>query len=420
MKALRSVPGPLAEIILVLFFAVNGHAYAQTLLNQQRVYVMANRAEGNTILVFHRTPEGVLSQIAEVSTGGLGSGPGELPAPFPLGIPAGNPLTTQDNFVLSDDGRFLLTVNAGSNDISVLAVTNDGLELVDKAPSGGDVPVCVAQHGKLVYVINEGELSADELGKVPSMTGYFIDENGHLAPIPNSFRITGRPDAQPGDLLFSPDGRWLIITDKFAETFIHVLQVDDDGTTHEVGDYVSNIPAPIGAAFTLHNILAVTEANARFIEGGQRAGVPNGSSMSTYVLNDDGTLTPVSLSVRTEQTVASYVRFTPDGRFAFTSDKGSGSISSFTISPDGELALLQSIAALTGGAFSEPLDEAITPDGKFLYVVTPMAALGNTLVLPIPSNAGAVMGYRIGEDGSLTPVSVIEGLPLSSVGIVAR
>lgn len=420
MKALRSVPGPLAEIILVLFFAVNGHAYAQTLLNQQRVYVMANRAEGNTILVFHRTPEGVLSQIAEVSTGGLGSGPGELPAPFPLGIPAGNPLTTQDNFVLSDDGRFLLTVNAGSNDISVLAVTNDGLELVDKAPSGGDVPVCVAQHGKLVYVINEGELSADELGKVPSMTGYFIDENGHLAAIPNSFRITGRPDAQPGDLLFSPDGRWLIITDKFAETFIHVLQVDDDGTTHEVGDYVSNIPAPIGAAFTLHNILAVTEANARFIEGGQRAGVPNGSSMSTYVLNDDGTLTPVSLSVRTEQTVASYVRFTPDGRFAFTSDKGSGSISSFTISPDGELALLQSIAALTGGAFSEPLDEAITPDGKFLYVVTPMAALGNTLVLPIPSNAGAVMGYRIGEDGSLTPVSVIEGLPLSSVGIVAR
>ena len=357
--------------------------------------------------------------MTEVSTGGLGSGPGELPAPFPLGIPAGNPLTAQDSLILTDDGLFLLTVNAGSNDISVLAVTDNGLKLVDRASSGGDVPVAIAQHGNLVYVINEGELSANELGKVPSMIGYFIDQNGHLTPIPNSFQITGRPDAQPGDLVFSPDGRFLVITDKFAETFIHIFQVEDNGTTHEVGDVVSNIPAPIGAAFTLHNILAVTEANAKFIDG-QRAGVPNGSSMSTYIFNADGMLSPISLSVRTEQTVASYVRFTPDGRFAFTSNKGSGSMSSFTVSPDGKLTLLKSIAALTGGAFSEPLDEEITPDGKFLYVLTPMEALGDTLILPIPSNAGAIIGYRIGEDGSLMATTVVEGLPLSIVGVVAR
>lgn len=417
MKVLRMAPGLLAFLFLLI--AMNGYTFGQTLFNQQRVYAMANRSNGNTILVFHRTTEGVLTQIAEVSTGGLGSGPGELPAPFPPGIPAGNPLTTQDNLALTDDGRFLLTVNAGSNDISVLAVTNDGLELMDRAPSGGDVPVAIAQHGKLVYVINEGELSANELGKVPSMTGYFIDENGHLTPISNSFRITGRPDAQPAELLFSPDGRWLIITDKFAESFIHILQVNDDGTTQDVKDYVSNIPAPFGVAFTHHNILAVTEANAKFING-QRAGVPNGASVSTFHLNDDGTLTPISVSVRTEQTVSSYIRFTPSGRFAFVSGKGSGAMSSFAVSPNGELTLLQSDAALTGGVFSEPIDEDITPDGKFLYVVTPMAALGNTFFLPIPSDAAAIMGYRIGEDGALTPVSVVKGLPLSSVGIVAR
>jgi 6-phosphogluconolactonase len=419
MSALRSTSRLLAAVTLLILIAANGRLYSQTLFTQQRVYVMTNRAEGNTILVFHRTEDGALSQIAEVPTGGLGSGPGELPAPFPLGIPAGNPLTTQDNIILTEDGRFLLAVNAGSNDFSVFAVTNNSLELVDKAPSNGDVPVCIAQHGNLVYVVNEGELSADELGKVPSMTGYFIDEKGHLTPIPNSFRITGGPDAQPADVLFSPDGRWLFITDKFAETLIHVLQVDDDGTTHEVRDYVSNIPAPFGMAFTSHNILAVAEANAQFIDG-KRAGVPNGSSVSTYQLNLDGTLTPISLSVRTEQTVASYVRFTPDGRFVFITSKGSGSVSSFTVTPDGKLTLLQSIAALTGGAFSEPLDEDITPDGKFLYLVAPMEALGDTFFLPIPSNAAAVLGYRIAEDGSLTPVSVVKGLPLSAVGLIAR
>src|SRR6476661_1977589 len=104
MKILRITSRLLAAIIF-LVIAVSGHAYSQTLLNQQRVYVMANRADGNTILVYHRTVDGTLSQIAEVSTGGLGSGPGELPAPFPVGIPAGNPLTTQDNLVLTEDGR---------------------------------------------------------------------------------------------------------------------------------------------------------------------------------------------------------------------------------------------------------------------------------------------------------------------------
>jgi hypothetical protein len=120
------------------------------------------------------------------------------------------------------------------------------------------------------------------------------------------------------------------------------------------------------------------------------------------------------------QTVSSYIRFTPDGRFAFVSGKGSGAMSSFTVSPNGEITLLQATAALTGGTFSEPIDEDITEDGKFLYVVAPMAALGNTFSLPIPSNAAAVMGYRIGEDGSLTPVTRVDGLPLSAVGVVAR
>ena len=30
------------------------------------------------------------------------------------------------------------------------------------------------------------------------------------------------------------------------------------------------------------------------------------------------------------------------------------------------------------------------------------------------------LGYRIGEDGSLTPVTRVDGLPLSAVGVVAR
>jgi 6-phosphogluconolactonase len=420
-----------ALIIISLFFLLPGSkAVAQEGQGQReehgeheglghgRVYAMANRAEGNTILVFDRKADGTLTQIQEVATGGLGSGPGELPAPFPP-FPAGNPLTSQDSLVMTKHGHFLLAVNAGSNEISVLAVTEDGgLRLVDKAPSGGNVPVSIAHHNNLVYVMNEGELSPRPVGARPTMTGYFLDHFGKLHPIPNSARVTGSPDSEPGDVLFSPDGEFLIITDKFAETFIHVLHVDEDATTHEVATYIANNPAPLGAAFTHHRILAVTEANARFIDG-RRTGVPNGSTTSTYRLTRDGTLTPISVAVPTLQTVDCWVRFTPDGRYAYVTNKGSGSVSSFRVSKQGELSLLASIAADTGGLFSEPIDEDITSDGKFLYVVSPMGAL-QKFTLPIPPNVGAIRGYRIEEDGSLTPVANVSGFPISIVGIVAR
>jgi 6-phosphogluconolactonase len=393
-------------------------ASGQDDFGRNRVYAMANRADGNTILVFQRAADGTLTLIQETPTGGLGSGPGVLSVTGAPPVPAGNPLATQDSLVMTNDGRFLLAVDAGSNEISVMEVTRDGLRFVDKAPSGGNVPVAIANYGKLVYVINEGERSEDEDGARPTMTGYFLDNRGKLTPIPNSSRVTGSPDAQPGDILFSPDGRYLIITDKFAETYIHVLHVDDDATTHEVGAYVASTPAPIGAAFGHDRILGVTEANAHFING-RRTGVPNASVMSTYRLTDDGVLEPVSLSVPTFQTVACWVRFTPNGRYAYVSNKGSGSIGSFLVSPDGELTLLSSRAGDTDGLFTQPLDLSITPDGQFLYVVTPTGDQ-HELIIPIPQNIGTIRGYHIEEDGSLTPVGTATGFPISISGLVAR
>ncbi len=382
-----------------------------------RVYVMSNRAAENTVVVFQRAQDGTLKIIQEVSTGGRGSGPGELPAPFPK-VPAGNSLATQDELVMSEDGRFLLAVNAGSDEISVLAVTRSGLDLVDKVYSGGRVPLSIAIHKHLVYVMNDGELAQDVFGVAPVIAGFVLDHKGRLHFIPGSTRVTGMPDANPGDMIFSPDGKWLIITDKFADTLIHVLQVDEDSTTHEVARYVANIPSPFGLAFTGRRILGVVEANASVVNG-RRIGVNNGSSMSSYRLNDDGTLEPISVAVRTEQTVACWLHFTPDGRFAYVTNTGSGSVSSYRVSKTGELSLLESIAADAGSPFSEPTDVDITPDGKFLYIISSMGG-EKTFVLPIPPNAGEVRGFRIGENGSLTPVTTISGFPISIAGLVVR
>ncbi|HET8889365.1 MAG TPA: beta-propeller fold lactonase family protein [Candidatus Angelobacter sp.] len=416
----RRAISPVIIFCLVLFFMA-GSAVAQKGHDENRgsarVYVMANRAAENTVVVFQRAEDGALKIIQEVSTGGRGSGPGELPAPFPK-VAAGNSLTTQDELVMTEDGRFLLAVNAGSDEISVLAVTSEGLELADKVPSGGKVPLSVAIHGRLVYVMNEGELSQNIFGVAPVIAGFLLDEKGTLHPIPGSISVTGSPDASPGDIIFSPDGEWLIISDKFAETLIHVRHVDEDATTHEVASYVANIPSPFGLAFTGRRILAVVEANASVVSG-RRIGVTNGSSMSSYRLNDDGTLEPISVAVRTEQTVACWVRFTPDGRFAYVTNTGSGSVSSYRVSRKGELSLLASVAADAGSPFSEPTDVGITPNGKFLYIISSMGG-EKEFILPIPPNAGEVRGFRIGEDGSLTPVTTVSGFPISIAGMVVR
>jgi len=81
--------------------------------------------------------------------------------------------------------------------------------------------------------------------------------------------------------------------------------------------------------------------------------------------------------------------------------------------------LLASAAGDAGSPFSEPTDVDITPDGKFLYVVSSMGG-EKQFVLPIPLNVGEVRGFRIGEDGSLTPVTTVSGFPISIAGLVAR
>ena len=59
------------------------------------VYVLTNLAQGNTVVAFHRSADGTLTRTEEVATGGLGSGPGELPPGFGNG-PGPNPLDSQD------------------------------------------------------------------------------------------------------------------------------------------------------------------------------------------------------------------------------------------------------------------------------------------------------------------------------------
>src|SRR5437899_10161188 len=82
--------------------------------NTGSVYTMDNSASGNNVLVFQRSADGSLRPGGVFPTGGTGTGSG---------------LGNQGAVVLSRDGRWLLVCNAGSDEISVFVVSEQGLQL---------------------------------------------------------------------------------------------------------------------------------------------------------------------------------------------------------------------------------------------------------------------------------------------------
>src|SRR5262245_26482207 len=134
------------------------------------VYVQTNDATGNEVIEFGRTEDGALAPQGRYSTGGRGTG---LPH-----------LASAGSVMLSDDGRWLLVVNAGSDELSLFAVQPDGLRLADRAGSGGSKPTSVAVSGALVYVLNNG---------TPNISGFHLVD-GKLAAIPDSARSLSSAD----------------------------------------------------------------------------------------------------------------------------------------------------------------------------------------------------------------------------------
>src|SRR4029453_6740811 len=125
-------------------------------------------------------------------------------------------------------------------------------------------------------------------------------------------------------------------------------------------DNPSNGMTPFGFAFNNAGFLVVSEAFG---------GAPNQSAASSYSAPDDGILSVISGSVPNSQTASCWVIITNNGKFAFVSNTGSGTISSYRINAEnGSLTLLDSVAANTGMG-SAPIDMALSNNSRILFVL---------------------------------------------------
>jgi len=119
---------------------------------------------------------------------------------------------------------------------------------------------------------------------------------------------------------------------------------------------------PFGFALGRGRQLLVSEA---------AGGAANASSLSSLRIARDGTLHVLDSRVPTHQTAACWVAVSPDGRFAYTTNTGSGTLSAFRVFGWGQLVLIPSSGvAGTVNAGGAPIDLTFSEQGEFLHVLS--------------------------------------------------
>jgi hypothetical protein len=173
-------------------------------------YIDGNTATVNTIDGLARHADGSLTALpgSPFTAGGAGTGTG---------------LASQGAIQVTRDGRYLLAVDAGSNQISVLRLTAGGVPVLAGQPvsSGGVTPVSVAVSPfGLVYVANQGNGGS-------GYSGFRLGFGGSLTPIAGS-TVTVPDGSGVADVFFNAFGNHLAGT-RAATSEIDSFVVLPDG-----------------------------------------------------------------------------------------------------------------------------------------------------------------------------------------------
>lgn len=171
----------------------------------ETIYVLANDPTPgqNAVLAYQHDADDCLQLVGRYLTGGTG---------FHNPTDRLGPDDNDQGIITSPDGKFLYAVNQGSNSIAVFKIKPDGSLTTVKGspfPSGGSGPVSIGLAGDKLYVVNQNENTVQpSTSGHPNYTGFRVDPNGRLTPIPGS-TVTLQLGDTPTQALISPDGRHL-------------------------------------------------------------------------------------------------------------------------------------------------------------------------------------------------------------------
>jgi 6-phosphogluconolactonase len=296
------------------------------------LYVITNPDGPNSIAAYSRDPDtGDLSFVGAYATGGRGTG---------------RSIDSQRPLVADVTGTHIYAVNAGSSDISVMNVRQDGsLELVGApVPSGGISPASLALRNDLLYVANKGDSTTPA-----SYSGFRVDSGEGLTPI--SRRVGLNVGDNPTQVLFSPDGR-LLIGMRFGAGVLDCFRVRPSGKLRLLST-LGNQRGPFAAVFspTVDSELILSDAR-----------LPGAAS---YSVQGDGQIAPISAVSNSPERGACWIAIQRDGSRAWVANTGTSSLSLYDVNTDGTVALVGSHSTAAFGR--APFEIALDSAGRFLY-----------------------------------------------------
>ena len=361
----------------------------------------------NQIVAYARSAEGVLTQIDVYDTGGLGEN---------IRNSGANPLASQDPLIVSKDNRFVFAVNAGSESISSFLINDDfsltpaSLNVSTTGNSNAQNPVTLTIFEDTLYVANSGAffdaegnpattLPDPRFRSASSIIGFTVNDDGTLTELAGS--EIPNIGANAGSIEFSSDGGFLYITERRTNDIVTV-EMDENQLPVGVSSRITSITEqPFGTdLYPTENgdILLISEGNN---------GAPGLSALSSYLIEDSGDLTGISVSsgvagdpLLTGFTFGCWVEFveTPTGDFAYVSNTPDGVISSFAVGDEGGLTVLEQTAGVTGIEGDDTQNGAGVLDAEIVF----------PFLYQVVNNDSRIAQFVINEDGTLTRQEAVE------------
>ena len=222
------------------------------------------------------------------------------------------------------------------------------------------------------------------------MSGFALGKDG-LTPIAGSTRVlhTGATDA--AQVRFSPGGDVLVVTGRSFQR-IDTFRVAADGLLSDLESFdVAPGATPFGFDFDNKGHLLVS-----------LAGVGGSSGAASYKLGGDGSVSTITPPTESGQRAACWLVASKDGRFAFVANAASSSVSTFAVSPAGELTFQQAVT-IDG---MTALDLALSENGRYLYVLA--------------AGSHGIVTFEVGAEGTLTHTVTQADVPVAAAGIAVR
>jgi 6-phosphogluconolactonase (cycloisomerase 2 family) len=311
----------------------------------------------------------------------------------------------------------VFVVNAGDNTISSLRVTPSGLELADRVSSGGNVPISLTSHGNVLYVANV---------ESSNIYGFRISPSGDMQPLGGQPLSSAFPNTVTAQIGFTPSGRQLVVTERGLPNTTGVIDTFNISGNGLAGPAQPNTgvglvqPNPFGFDFDAAGHLLVSNAGLVLAPGNGPPPIPQVfdpnqfvGSATSYNVSSSGAIASTG-DVLSGGRAACWLVVSKDGRYAFVTNtlsdtvlnifSGIGGVTRYAVAPNGTMTYLGQVDTSPGN----PGDEAISQDGKYLFVLVP------TTFGPDDSH---IETYRIGKDGSLTHVASAGGLGAAISGL---